>query len=86
MIHNIQVLLNIVIYNRNTSATQLTLRDLQNPGIAEYGDFKTETLPLLKVTLRDLQYLDYCRSRSVTLSSGNVSVSNSQYSAIPGLL
>ena len=26
-----------------------------NPGIVEYGDFNTETLPLLKVTLPDLQ-------------------------------
>ena len=25
-----------------------------NPGIVEYGEFETETLPLLKVTLRDL--------------------------------
>ena len=24
-----------------------------NPGIVEYGDFNTETRPLLKVTLRD---------------------------------
>ena len=27
-----------------------------NPGIVEYGEFGTETLPLLKVKLRDLQY------------------------------
>ena len=27
-----------------------------NPGIVEYGEFDTETLPLLKVTLRVLQY------------------------------
>ena len=27
-----------------------------NPGIVEYGEFNTETLPQLKVTLRDLQY------------------------------
>jgi len=27
-----------------------------NPGIVEYGEFNTETLSQLKVTLRDLKY------------------------------
>ena len=52
----IQVLLNMVILiPKHFRYSRKHFVIYNNPGIVEYGEFNTETLPLLKVTLRDLQ-------------------------------